>query len=103
MGEANTGRGRDLGLLEGDRTACGPGRQWLRPAIFRRAPAIETHVICLVSALCIAKQNSRPSPSSAAASALRVLACSARRLSDRHEGREGRGQTRQRTSFHDRP
>lgn len=45
MGEANTGRGRDLGLLEGDRTASGPGRQWLRPAIFRRAPAIETHVI----------------------------------------------------------
>jgi hypothetical protein len=24
--------------LEGDRTASGPGRQWLRPAIFRRAP-----------------------------------------------------------------
>jgi hypothetical protein len=40
MGEANTGRGRDLGLLEGDRTASGSGRQWLRPAIFRRAPAM---------------------------------------------------------------
>ena len=29
---------RDHGLLEGDRTASGPGRQRLRPAIFRRAP-----------------------------------------------------------------
>jgi hypothetical protein len=29
-------RGRSLGLLEGDRTAAGPSRQWLRPAIFRR-------------------------------------------------------------------
>ena len=32
------------GLLEGDRTAGGPGRQWLRPAIFRRAPAMRRHV-----------------------------------------------------------
>jgi hypothetical protein len=30
------GEARDLGLLEGDRTASGPGLQWLRPAIFRR-------------------------------------------------------------------
>ena len=37
------------GLLEGDRTASGPARQWLRPAIFRRPCA----------GLCIAKQNSR--------------------------------------------
>jgi hypothetical protein len=75
MGEANTRRGRDLGLLEGDRTAGGPGRQWLRPAIFRRAPTMT--IGHLSGALCIAKQNSRPPPSSAAASALRVLACSA--------------------------
>lgn len=41
MGDANTGRGRDhRGLLKGDRTANGPGRQWLRPAIFRRAPVM---------------------------------------------------------------
>jgi hypothetical protein len=31
------GFGRAHGLREGDRTASGPGRQWLRPAIFRRA------------------------------------------------------------------
>ena len=37
---ASAGRGRAHGLLEGDRTASGPGRQWLRPAIFRRAPAM---------------------------------------------------------------
>ncbi|AGK59791.1 hypothetical protein HYPDE_40613 [Hyphomicrobium denitrificans 1NES1] len=30
------GQSRALGLLEGDRTAGGPARQWLRPAIFRR-------------------------------------------------------------------
>ena len=37
--EAQCRKRRDHGLLEGDRTASGPGRQWLRPAIFRRAPA----------------------------------------------------------------
>ena len=37
-GRAPVGLGRAHGLLEGDRTASGPGRQWLRPAIFRRAP-----------------------------------------------------------------
>jgi hypothetical protein len=30
---------RAHGLLKGDQTASGPGRQWLCPAIFRRAPA----------------------------------------------------------------
>jgi hypothetical protein len=35
---------RDLGLLAGDRTASGPGRQWLRPAIFRHAPAMRTAI-----------------------------------------------------------
>ena len=35
-GGPHAGQRRDHGLLEGDRTAGGPGRQWLRPAIFRR-------------------------------------------------------------------
>ena len=36
-GEAHdAGQSRAPGLLEGDRTAGGPARQWLRPAIFRR-------------------------------------------------------------------
>ena len=81
----NAGEGRDHGLLEGDRTASGPGRQWLRPAIFRRAPPKgRSHYIWDDGALCIAKQNSRasailrwrfgpPLP-------LRVLARPARRL-----------------------
>ena len=89
---------RDHGLLEGDRTAGGPGRQWLRWRLFsaahRRRDDSCRWVKC---ALCIAKQNSRPSailrwrfgpPLS-----LRVLARPAHRLSDRHEGRDGRGQT----------
>ena len=41
---------RDHGLLEGDRTAGGSARQWLRGGYF--PPAL--------SGLCIAKQNSRP-------------------------------------------
>ena len=44
-------RGRDHGLLEGDRTAGGPARQWQRCGYF--PPAL--------SGLCIAKQNSRTS------------------------------------------
>ena len=39
MGEHLVGLGHTHGLLEGDRTASGPGPQWLHPAIFRRAPA----------------------------------------------------------------
>jgi hypothetical protein len=49
---SRAGEGRDHGLLEGDRTAGDPGRQWQGAAIFRRAPN---------GALCIAKQNSRTS------------------------------------------
>jgi hypothetical protein len=41
---------RDHGLLEGDRTAGGSGKQWLRCGYF--PPALP--------GLCIAKQNSRP-------------------------------------------
>ena len=41
---ANAGRGRDHGLLEGDRTASGPGRQWLRRGYFPpRAGDEKTH------------------------------------------------------------
>ncbi len=47
------------GLLEGDRTASGPGPQRRQAAIFRRGPARGR-------ALCSAKQNSRLPPSSAA-------------------------------------
>ena len=51
---------RDHGLLEGDRTAGGPGRQWLRSRLFsaarRRRDDSCRWVKC---ALCIAKQNSR--------------------------------------------
>lgn len=74
---------RDHGLLEGDRTAGGSAQQWLRPAIFRRAPPKgRSHYIWVDGALCIAKQNSRPPPSSAAlrpSALLRVQARSARR------------------------
>ncbi|MDU1906742.1 MAG: hypothetical protein E6772_18415, partial [Dysgonomonas sp.] len=59
------------GLLEGDRTAGGPDRQWQGAAIFRRrwSPQINNDQAIR---LCIAKQNSRTLPSSAVASALRV-------------------------------
>lgn len=53
------------GLREGDRPANEPDPQCLRPTIFRRAPK---------GALSIAKQNSRPSPSSADTPALRFAA-----------------------------
>ena len=62
------------GLREGDRPANGPDRQWLRPTIFRRR----------FGPLSIAKQNSRPSPSSAVlrpSASLRVQVRPARRLS----------------------
>jgi hypothetical protein len=36
-------RGPRPGLREGDRPSSGPDRQWLRPAIFRRAPRREDH------------------------------------------------------------
>jgi ParB/RepB/Spo0J family partition protein len=82
-GQHLVGLGRTHGLLEGDRTASGPGRQWLRPAIFRRALSMERQLSMPEGALCIAKQNSRPSQSSAAlrpSALLRVLARPARRL-----------------------
>jgi hypothetical protein len=69
-----TGRSRTPGLLEGDRTASGPARQWQRLGYF--PPAL--------TRLCIAKQNSRASAILCFAPALplslRVLVRSARRL-----------------------
>ena len=50
---------RDHGLLEGDRTAGGSGRQWLRGGYFPPR-AIDGHLMMENGALCIAKQNSRP-------------------------------------------
>jgi hypothetical protein len=55
----HVGEAEAHGLLEGDRTASGPGPQRRQAAIFRRGPA-------KCRALCIAKQNSRLTPSSAA-------------------------------------
>lgn len=66
-------RVRIPGLLEGDRTAGGPVRQWLRCGYF--PPAL--------TRLCIAKQNSRTSAILRFArpcAALRVLVRPARRL-----------------------
>ena len=54
--------------------------------------------------LCIAKQNSRASPSSADAAALRFAPGSGPRRppsGDRHEGRDGRGRSGKRASTHD--
>ena len=50
---------RDPGLLEGDRTAGGPGPQWLRCGHFPPAASIHKKVHGLRHRLCIAKQNSR--------------------------------------------
>ena len=54
--------GRDHGLLEGDRTAGGPGPQWLRCGYFPPAPATprDNSRGDPDLGLCIAKQNSRP-------------------------------------------
>ena len=71
-------------------------------------PALATPRDCRVgtptAGLCIAKQNSRASPSSAGAPALRFApgAGPFRPPSgDRHEGRDGRGRSGQRASTHD--
>ena len=80
------GESRAHGLLEGDRTASGPARQWRMADYFPSA----------LPRLYIAKQNSRPPPSSARASALRFApgAGPVRPPSgDRHEGRDGRGRS----------
>ena len=66
---------RDHGLLEGDRTAGGPARQWLRRGYFPPAPS---------RAFASRNKIAAPPPSSAGAPALplslRVQARSARRL-----------------------
>ena len=64
-------RGRDHGLLEGDRTASGPGRQWLRAAIFRRAPPKGRSHISSMARFASRSKIAAPPPSSAGASALR--------------------------------
>jgi SLOG family YspA-like protein len=91
------GLGRAHGLLEGDRTASGPARQWLRPAIFRRAPASGRHILDDGMARFASRSKIaglRHPPLSLRPSALlRVLVRSACRLSNRHEGRDGRGQS----------
>ena len=85
------------GLLEGDRTASGPVRQWLRGCYFPpRVAERRSHYICDDGALCIAKQNSRPSAILRFAPALRIAPGSGPfRLppGDRHEGRDGRGRS----------
>ena len=92
----HAGQSRAHGLLEGDRTANGPARQWLRATIFRRPGHPTRHVAWGPGALCIAKQNSRASPSSAA---LRPFAVASGAgpfrppSGDRHEGRDGRGRS----------
>ena len=94
------GRGRAHGLLEGDRTASGPGRQWLRPAIFRRAPAMRRHIIIPEPARFASRSKiaGLRHPPLSLRPLRAVLARSARRLSDRHEGRDGRGRSDERTS-----
>ncbi len=71
QGEARRERAAP-GLLEGDRTASAPDRQWQGRGYF--PPAVVTAKINIDQSirLCIAKQNSRALPSSAVASALRV-------------------------------
>ena len=73
-GEAHdAGQSRAHGLLEGDRTAGGPARQWLRPAIFRR-PCGAFASRNKIAGLRHPPLALRPS------AALRVLVRSARRL-----------------------
>jgi hypothetical protein len=61
-GASNAGEGRDHSLLEGDRTASGPGRQWQRRGYFPPRAAERRFTFFMVDgALCIAKQNSRAS------------------------------------------
>src|SRR6516165_10665566 len=77
---------RDHGLLEGDRTAGGPGPQWLSGGYF--PPALR--------AFASRSKIAAPQPSSAGAPALRVApgAGPLRPPSgDRHEGRDGRGRS----------
>lgn len=73
-----------MAFREGDRAASVPAPQWRRPAIFRRAPLLDRSHYMYSGALCIAKQNSRPSAilRFAPAAALRsaVQGRSARRL-----------------------
>ena len=95
-------KGRDHRLLEGDRTAGDPGRQWQRRGYFPpRAAERRLTLFVVDGALCIAKQNSRASAilrwRCGPPLPLRVLARPARRLSDRHEGRDGRGRSGKRT------
>jgi len=74
---------RDHGLLEGDRTAGCPGRQWLRCGYFPPAASIHNKLHRLNHRLCIAKQNSRnlchPPLALRHSAMLRVLARAARR------------------------
>ena len=82
---------RDHGLLEGDRTAGGSARQWLRGGYF--PPALRAFASPIkIAGLRHPPLALRPS------ALLRVQARSARRLSDRHEGRDGRGQSGKRTT-----
>ena len=66
------GQSRAHGLLEGDRTASGPGRQWRGAAIFRRAPPKGAHIIYVTTARFASRSKiAAPLPSSAVAAALR--------------------------------
>jgi hypothetical protein len=77
----------------GDLPGPDPVRQWRPATIFRRRAA--------AARLCIAKQNSRPPPSSAALRPCRQAGAGAGRIrprqGDRREGRDGRGQTSNRS------
>jgi len=95
---SNAGEGRDHGLLEGDRTASDPSRQWQTCGYFPPRAAERPHITHRAMARFASRSKiAAPLPSSAGATALRcrfrVLARPARRLSDRHEGRDGRGRT----------
>ena len=78
----------------GDLPGPDPVRQWRRATIFRRRAT--------AARLCIAKQNSRLPPSSAALRPCRQAGAGAGRIrprqGDRREGRDGRGRTSNRRS-----
>jgi len=85
-GEAqDAGQSPRLGLLEGDRTASGPARQWLRPAIFA-GPCGPLQRETKIAGLRILRWRCGPS-----------LRCGSGPIrppsGDRHEGRDGRGRS----------
>jgi len=71
-GASDAGNGRDHGLLEGDRTASGPGRQWQRCGYFPPRAAERPHITHGAMARFASRSKiAAPLPSSAGAAALR--------------------------------